>query len=50
MAVLFQVMKDYQLYLVVAALVLIDVITMTTWQVLDPFYRETKELMPEVSN
>lgn len=39
-------MKDYQLYLVVAALVLIDVITMTTWQVLDPFYRETKELLP----
>ena len=41
-------MKDYQLYLVVATLVLIDVITMTAWQILDPFFRETKELLPEV--
>lgn len=42
-------MKDYQLYLVVATFVLIDVITMTTWQLVDPFYRATKELLPIVS-
>jgi len=41
-------MKDYQLYFVVAALVCIDVMTMTTWQILDPFYRETKDLYSEV--
>jgi gamma-aminobutyric acid type B receptor len=41
-------MKDYQLYLVVATLVFIDVVTMTTWQILDPFYRETKDLHSEV--
>ncbi len=41
-------MKDYQLYLVVLALVLIDIITMTTWQIVDPFYRETKQLLPMV--
>ncbi len=39
-----KVMKDYQLYLVVGALVLIDVIIMTTWQFLDPFKRETRRL------
>ncbi len=42
-------MKDYQLYLVVGLLVCIDVVTMTTWQVFDPFYRETKQLEPYVS-
>ena len=41
-------MKDYQLYLVVATFVLIDVITMTAWQILDPFFRETKDLLPQV--
>lgn len=41
-------MKDYQLYLIVGAMILIDVITMTFWQVFDPFYRETKELRPIV--
>ena len=43
-----KVMKDYQLYLVVGALVVIDIITLTTWQVVDPFYRETKKLRPYV--
>ena len=42
-------MKDYQLYLVVGALVVIDIITLTTWQVVDPFYRDTKKLRPYVS-
>ena len=43
-----KVMKDYQLYLVVGALVVIDIITLTTWQVVDPFYRDTKKLRPYV--
>ena len=45
-----QVMKDYQLYLVIIALVAIDVIIMTTWQIADPFERQTKELEPYVSS
>ena len=44
-----KVMKDYQLYLVVGALIFVDVLTMTAWQVMDPFYRETRELQPIVS-
>ena len=44
-----KVMKDSQLYLVVALLVCIDVVTMTAWQIMDPFYRETKELEPYVN-
>ena len=44
-----KVMKDYQLYLVVGALVVIDIITLTTWQVVDPFKRDTKKLRPYVS-
>ena len=44
-----KVMKDSQLYLVVGLLMCIDVVTMTAWQIMDPFYRETKELEPYVS-
>ena len=44
-----KVMKDSQLYFVVGTLVSIDVVTMTAWQIMDPFYRETKELEPYVS-
>ncbi|CAB4069502.1 GABBR [Lepeophtheirus salmonis] len=43
-------MKDSQLYLVVGTLIFIDVIIMTTWQIVDPFYRDTKELRPYTSN
>ncbi len=43
-----KVMKDSQLYLVVGALVVIDIITLTTWQLLDPFYRMTTKLTPYV--
>lgn len=43
-------MKDYQLYLVVGALVFVDVVTMTTWQLVDPFYRKTTELSGKVFN
>ncbi|XP_037074504.1 gamma-aminobutyric acid type B receptor subunit 2-like, partial [Pollicipes pollicipes] len=39
-----KVIKDYQLYIVVGVLLSIDIAIMTTWQILDPFYRETKQL------
>lgn len=44
-----KVMQDYQLYLVVGALIFVDVLTLTAWQILDPFYRETRQLQPIVS-
>ena len=43
-----QVIKDYQLFMVVGVLVFIDLAIMTTWQVADPFYRETKQMEPYV--
>ena len=43
-----QVMKDSQLFLVVAVLLAMDITIMTTWQLADPFYRETRELKPYV--
>ena len=42
-------MKDSQLFLVVAVLLAMDITIMTTWQLADPFYRETRELKPYVS-
>jgi hypothetical protein len=39
-----QVIKDYQLFMVVGILLMIDVAIMTTWQVTDPFFRETKQM------
>lgn len=44
-----KVIKDYQLFMVVGVLLFIDLVIMTTWQVADPFYRETKQLEPYVS-
>lgn len=44
-----KVIKDYQLFIVVAVLLSIDIAIMTTWQVTDPFYRDTKQLEPFVS-
>lgn len=41
-----KVMKDSQLYLIVGLLISIDIVTMTTWQILAPFYRYTKKLDP----
>ncbi|XP_021920586.1 uncharacterized protein LOC110830235 isoform X2 [Zootermopsis nevadensis] len=41
-----KVIKDYQLFMVVGVLLVIDLIIMTTWQVTDPFYRETKQMEP----
>ncbi|GAB6025070.1 Metabotropic GABA-B receptor subtype 2, isoform C [Chamberlinius hualienensis] len=43
-----KVIKDYQLFIIVGVLVVVDVAIMTTWQVVDPFYRETKTLQPQV--
>lgn len=44
-----QLIKDYKLFMVVGVLVFIDVATLTTWHIVDPFYRETSEGKPEVS-
>ena len=44
-----QVMKDSQLFLVVAVLLAMDITIMTPWQLADPFYRETRQLKPYVS-
>ncbi|XP_044007907.1 gamma-aminobutyric acid type B receptor subunit 2 isoform X2 [Aphidius gifuensis] len=41
-----KVIKDYQLFMVVGVLLVIDFAIMTTWQVADPFYRETKQMEP----
>ncbi|XP_019875177.2 gamma-aminobutyric acid type B receptor subunit 2 isoform X2 [Aethina tumida] len=41
-----KVIKDYQLFMVVGVLLFIDLVIMTTWQVADPFYRETKQMEP----
>ncbi|XP_063854225.1 gamma-aminobutyric acid type B receptor subunit 2-like isoform X1 [Scylla paramamosain] len=41
-----KVIKDSQLFMVVLVLLCVDVAIMTTWQVVDPFYRETKKMAP----
>ncbi|XP_026733435.1 gamma-aminobutyric acid type B receptor subunit 2 [Trichoplusia ni] len=41
-----KVIKDYQLFMVVGVLLVIDLAIMTTWQVSDPFYRATKQMDP----
>ncbi|XP_055633199.1 gamma-aminobutyric acid type B receptor subunit 2 isoform X2 [Toxorhynchites rutilus septentrionalis] len=41
-----KVIKDYQLFIVVGVLLAIDLAIMTTWQIADPFYRETKHIEP----
>ncbi|KAF7398742.1 hypothetical protein HZH66_006639 [Vespula vulgaris] len=41
-----KVIKDYQLFMVVGVLLVIDLGIMTTWQIADPFYRETKQMEP----
>ncbi|CAG9861204.1 unnamed protein product [Phyllotreta striolata] len=47
-----KVIKDYQLFMVVGVLLFIDLAIMTTWQVADPFYRDTKQMerYPHPSN
>lgn len=44
-----QAIKDYQLFMVVGVLLAIDIAILSTWQIIDPFYRETKLLDPYVS-
>lgn len=44
-----KVIKDYQLFMVVGVLLFIDIAIITTWQIADPFYRETKQLEPKVN-
>ena len=44
-----KIIKDYKLFMVVGVLLFIDLVIMTTWQVADPFYRETKQLESYVS-
>lgn len=44
-----KVIKDYQLFMVVGVLLFIDLALMTTWQVADPFYRDTKQMERYVS-
>ena len=46
---LLQVIKDYQLFIVVFVLLLVDIAIMTTWQIVDPFYRHTKQMPTIVS-
>lgn len=43
-----KVIKDYQLFMVVGILLSIDIALITTWQVADPFFRDTKQLEPRV--
>lgn len=45
-----KVIKDYQLFMVVGVLLAIDIAIITTWQIADPFYRDTKQLEPRVRN
>lgn len=44
-----KVIKDYQLFMVVGVLLAIDLAIMLTWQIADPFYRDTKQMEPYVS-
>ncbi|XP_074593513.1 gamma-aminobutyric acid type B receptor subunit 2-like isoform X2 [Brevipalpus obovatus] len=44
-----KVIKDYKLFMVVGILVFIDVATLTTWQIVDPFYRGTHQGNPKPS-
>ncbi|XP_053206531.1 gamma-aminobutyric acid type B receptor subunit 2-like isoform X2 [Panonychus citri] len=44
-----KVIKDYKLFMVVGILVFIDVATLTTWQIVDPFYRGTHSGIPKPS-
>ncbi|EZA52652.1 Gamma-aminobutyric acid type B receptor subunit [Ooceraea biroi] len=41
-----KVIKDYQLFMVVFILLIVDFTIMITWQVADPFYRAIKQMEP----
>ncbi|KAL1433867.1 hypothetical protein MTO96_012203 [Rhipicephalus appendiculatus] len=44
-----KVIKDYKLFMVVGVFLMLDVIILTTWQILDPFYREARRGQPVAS-
>ncbi|KAH9366446.1 hypothetical protein HPB48_007868 [Haemaphysalis longicornis] len=44
-----KVIKDYKLFMVVGVFLMLDVIILTTWQIVDPFYREARRGQPVVS-
>ncbi|KAG0415452.1 hypothetical protein HPB47_007375, partial [Ixodes persulcatus] len=41
-----KVIKDYKLFMVVGVFLMLDVIILTTWQIVDPFYREARQGQP----
>ncbi|XP_075731596.1 gamma-aminobutyric acid type B receptor subunit 2 isoform X2 [Rhipicephalus microplus] len=44
-----KVIKDYKLFMVVGVFLMLDVIILTTWQIVDPFYREARRGQPVAS-
>ncbi|XP_042145188.1 gamma-aminobutyric acid type B receptor subunit 2 [Ixodes scapularis] len=45
-----KVIKDYKLFMVVGVFLMLDVIILTTWQIVDPFYREARQGQPVASH
>ncbi|XP_067137060.1 gamma-aminobutyric acid type B receptor subunit 2-like isoform X3 [Centruroides vittatus] len=45
-----KMIKDYKLFMVVGVLVIIDIAILVTWQIVDPFYRDTSTGEPELSS
>jgi len=43
-----QVIRDYKLVVIVNLLLVIDLVILSTWQVVDPPFRVIKELLPQV--
>jgi len=43
------VIRDYKLVVIVNLLLVIDLVILTTWQIVDPPFRVVKELLPQVS-
>lgn len=44
-----KVIKDYKLFMVVGVLVIVDIVILITWQIVDPFYRDTSTGEPTLS-
>ena len=44
-----KVIKDMQLFIVVGILAAVDVVLLTSWHLIDPMYRNTKQLAPYVN-
>jgi len=42
------VIRDYKLVVIVNLLLVIDLVILSTWQVVDPPFRIVKELLPQV--